>query len=213
MICKHCGYNNEGNSRFCVNCGGDLAGSPAQGNVTPPTPSYTQPNYQQPNYQSNGYQSNGYQSNGYQPNGYQPNGYQSNGYQPNGYQQPGYNPYGGYTPSGITRREIVTCILLSIITCGIYGLYWLSCLADDLNKVSAEPQPTSGGTVVLLSIVTCNIYLFVWLNRAGSQLCRARQMRTGYPGENNGVLYIVLALLTGGIVPYCMIQSELNKLV
>lgn len=149
-------------------------------------------------------------ANNAQPNYTQPNYNQANYNQPN-VNQPGYNAP-GYSPNGIARREIVTCILLSIITCGIYGIYWMVCMVDDLNRASNEPQPTTGGTVVLLSLVTCGIYSFIWMHRAGGQLCRARQLRYGYPGENNSVLYLVLSLLGLGIVSYCLIQSELNKL-
>lgn len=28
----------------------------------------------------------------------------------------------------IQRREIVTAIILSLVTCGIYGIYWFICL-------------------------------------------------------------------------------------
>lgn len=31
----------------------------------------------------------------------------------------------------IKERNIVLCILLSIITCGIYGIYWFCTLTDD----------------------------------------------------------------------------------
>lgn len=186
MFCNSCGHQNADGARFCINCGADMSAATRS--------AYQQPNFQQPNYQQPGYQ---------QPNYQQPN-----------FQQPGYNPYAstGYSPMGISRREIITCILLSIVTCGIYGIYWLMCMVDDLNKACNEPQPTTGGTVVLLTLVTCGIYGFIWAYRAGEQLCRARQARYGYPGENNSVLYLVLSLFGLSIVTYCLIQSELNKL-
>ena len=30
--------------------------------------------------------------------------------------------------SRIPERNIVTCVILSIITCGIYGIYWFICM-------------------------------------------------------------------------------------
>ena len=36
--------------------------------------------------------------------------------------------------------------------------------------------------------------------------------RYGKPIENNSVLYLVLSLFGLGIVNYCLIQSDLNKL-
>lgn len=44
----------------------------------------------------------------------------------------------------IKYRSIPLCIVLSVITCGIYALYWFVCIADDANAV-ANKSDTSGG--------------------------------------------------------------------
>ena len=38
---------------------------------------------------------------------------------------------------------IPMCIILSIVTFGIYGLYWLYCLASDVNTLTGE-EDSSG---------------------------------------------------------------------
>lgn len=124
-------------------------------------------------------------------------------------------PYGAPAPRGrapITSRSIVTCILLTIITCGIYGIIWMISMVDDLNTASYSTNAPSGGTVFLLSLVTCGIYTIIWFVKAGEQVSKAKQYATGVPGSNNGVLYLILMLLGLGIVPYCMIQNELNQI-
>ncbi|MEG1477520.1 MAG: DUF4234 domain-containing protein, partial [Oscillospiraceae bacterium] len=55
------------------------------------------------------------------------------------------------------NRNIALCIVLSIVTCGIYDLYWWACLADEGN-IGAGVPGTSGIGVVLLSFITCGIY-------------------------------------------------------
>ncbi len=46
------------------------------------------------------------------------------------------------------QRSVGIAILLSIITCGIYGIYWLIMLNDETNYVSGHQQDgTSGGVV------------------------------------------------------------------
>lgn len=35
----------------------------------------------------------------------------------------------------VKERNIVVCILLSIITCGIYAIYWFITLTDDTSKL------------------------------------------------------------------------------
>ncbi len=104
----------------------------------------------------------------------------------------------------------MTCILLSIITCGIYGIIWFISLVDDLNTASGHTGETSGGVVFLLSLITCGIYTWVWLYKAGEKVDIIRSYN-GESRSNPSILYIVLALFGLGFVDYCLIQSELNK--
>ena len=55
----------------------------------------------------------------------------------------------------IQERNIALCIVLSIVTCGLYGIYWFICLTNEMNAV-AKVEGTSGGVAFLLSIITCN---------------------------------------------------------
>lgn len=111
----------------------------------------------------------------------------------------------------IQRRDIAVCIILSIVTCGIYGIYWLFCLNEDTNTISAEPYPTSGGMVILLTIVTCGIYGIYWCYKQGEKLDRAAEMR-GAPKSERGILYLVLAIIGLSIVNYALMQDTLNNL-
>ena len=124
---------------------------------------YQQPGYQQQGYQQPGYQQQGgFQQNPYQQGGYQQNAYQQPGYGQNGYQQPGYGqngyPYGYQQPKsrivfGILALLVgglgiqyfyvnkavggIICILLSLVTCGLWyivlliqGIYVLAAMSD-----------------------------------------------------------------------------------
>ena len=62
----------------------------------------------------------------------------------------------------ISRRSIPMCIILSIVTFGIYGLYWLYCLASDVNTLTGE-EDSSGFKVLILSIITLGLYELYWL--------------------------------------------------
>ena len=127
-------------------------------------------------------------------------------------QQPYAASQQAISPAPITKKSIVTCILLSIVTCGIYGIIWFINMVNDLNTASRDTNATSGGMVFLLSIVTCGIYQFVWFFKAGDQVATAKRFATGMPSESNGVLYLILCLLGLGIVSYCLIQNELNQI-
>lgn len=110
----------------------------------------------------------------------------------------------------VRNRSIALCIILTLVTCGIYGLYWLYCLAEDVNLVTARPNGPSGGLVLLLSIVTCGIYSLYWLYRAGDDLDRRRAAQGQVMGHL-GILYLLLAIFGFSIISYALMQSELNE--
>ena len=209
MLCPKCGKNCADGSNFCDGCGTPFAAQQPnqQTNQQPKQQAGQQQNYyynNQNNNQQNGYQQPPYQQNSYQQNGYQQNGYQQNPYQPNGPQ------YGNYR-APVKNRNIALCVVLSIITCGIYGIYWLVCLVDDLNVASGRTGDTSGGMVFLLSLITCGIYGIYWLYIAGEKVAYIKQRNTGEIDSSSSVLYLILGIIGFGIVAYALIQSELNK--
>ena len=109
----------------------------------------------------------------------------------------------------ISKREIVLSIILTFITCGIYGIYWFIVMTDDANKVNNE-NGTSGGMAFLFTLLTCGIYSIYWNYKMGQRLYEAGQ-KHGKAISDNSVLYLVLTFLGLGIVNYCLIQSDLNK--
>ena len=111
----------------------------------------------------------------------------------------------------ITKRSIGVAILLSIVTCGIYGIYWMVVVTDDTNKAINDPNGTSGGIAVLLSIVTCGIYGIYWAYKQGEKLDNAKNMR-GIPSSNSNILYLVLDILGLGIIAIALMQDSLNKI-
>ena len=109
----------------------------------------------------------------------------------------------------VQQRNIALCVILSLVTCGLYGLYWFVCMTDDTNTVANE-EGTSGVLALILTIVTCGIYGLYWAYKCGDKLDKAKVDR-GMPASNGGVLYLILYIF-GGILAYALTQNELNKL-
>ena len=107
------------------------------------------------------------------------------------------------------QRSVGIAILLSIITCGIYGIYWLIMLNDETNYVSG----TSGGVVFLLTLVTCGIYGYYWCYKQGEKLNEAKMQRGIMVDSSASVLYLILSIFGLSIVSYALMQSELNKML
>ena len=116
----------------------------------------------------------------------------------------GYN----YPNPGITPRSIPVCVILSIITCGIYGIYWMIKLNDEINLLAGEPGATSGGMVFLFSIITCGIYGLYWQYKMGEKCDRIKRT-----SGSSGILYLILAIVGFGIISYCLMQDTINKAV
>ena len=115
---------------------------------------------------------------------------------------------GGFAPT-LTKRDIIVAVILSIVTCGIYSIYWFIVMTDDANKVSNDTT-TSGVMAFVLTLVTCGIYGFYWYYKMGKKLYQAGQMY-GKDIADNSIIYILLGVLGFGIVNYCLIQADLNK--
>ena len=137
---------------------------------------------------------------------------QTNNQQPT-YNEPNYqngNQNMGGRPV-VANKSIGVAILLSIVTCGIYGIIWFISMVNDVNKVcNDEHSNQSGGVVFLLTIITCGIYGMVWFYQAGKRMATAGQ-KYGVDISDNSVIYLVLAIFALTIVDYCLLQSDLNK--
>lgn len=111
----------------------------------------------------------------------------------------------------VAKRSVGMALVLSIITCGLYSIYWFIKLTDEINYVSDNTGDTSGGIAFLLTLITCGIYAWFWYYKMGEKLDQA-SLSKGYPTQSKGVLYLVLGILGFGIVSYALMQDSLNKL-
>lgn len=114
----------------------------------------------------------------------------------------GYNanpgtPGSGYTEGPLaTDRSLVMYILLTVVTCGIYGFYFLYCLARDVNVACNGDGETTPGLaqLIIFSLLTCGIYSYYWYYKLGNRLA-ANAPRYGMSFEENGTTVIIWCLL------------------
>lgn len=110
----------------------------------------------------------------------------------------------------IEKRDIAISILLTIITCGIYGIYWFIKLTDDVATLSGDSE-LSGGKAFLFTLLTCGIYGIYWAYKIGKDIFEA-QNKYKVAATDNSVLYLILDIFGLGIITYCLAQNEVNKL-
>lgn len=115
-------------------------------------------------------------------------------------------------PSQVKEKSIGLCVVLSLVTCGLYGLYWLYSIAKDLNELCASQNQEKGpdaGLVVVLSIVTCGIYLLYYFWKAGKMVSSLTYENGTHPSDD-GIVLMVLSFFKLSIVSYCILQSNIN---
>ncbi len=110
----------------------------------------------------------------------------------------------------VKEQNIAVNVILSIVTCGIYGFIWMASLTNDIDTVAENPNRRSGGMVVLLAIITCGLYSIYWWYQNGKLLESANQ-KSNRGGNSNAILYLVLSLVGFSIVNYCIAQADVNK--
>lgn len=148
----------------------------------------------------------------------------ADGKQPGFNSQPNYGqspaPYGAAPQTPIkTDRSIAAYILLSIVTCGIYGLWFFYRLAKDVNTMcTGDGESTPGlAAFILLSMLTCNFYAYYWYYKVGNRLA-ANAPRYGLSFQENGTSVLLWSLVgcitcgIGGLVAMYLIIKNTNAL-
>lgn len=109
-------------------------------------------------------------------------------------------------------RNIWVCLLLSLVTCGLYTIYWMVCANDEINNLS-QTNGTSGIVVILLSFITCGIYGIFWYYQMGTRLSTANALHQQNGTDQLEIIFIILSILGFGLVALMIMQDAINKLV
>ncbi len=110
--------------------------------------------------------------------------------------------------TNIKPRNLVTAILLSFVTCGIYSIYWFIKLTDEMNELSDNEGDASGGMAFLFNLLTCGIYGYYWAYRMGVKRDLLEEK-----SSSSGVIYLILSIVGLQIVAYALAQDAINKVV
>jgi len=96
----------------------------------------------------------------------------------------------------IKYRNIFLVYLFSIITLGIYAIYWAISTKNEINSLGAKIP-----TAWLLIIPIANLYWIYKYSEGFSQKVKK---------DNNTLLWFIAYILVGIVMP-AIVQSELNK--
>ncbi|WP_201756866.1 DUF4234 domain-containing protein [Isachenkonia alkalipeptolytica] len=101
------------------------------------------------------------------------------------------------------KRSIGMMILLTIITLGIYEIYWYVAFQSELKEHTGEGFGGLGHLFV--TIITFGIYYIVWQFLAGKRIAKLG-------GEDFSLLYLLLSLFVLSWINPFIMQSQVNGL-
>lgn len=101
------------------------------------------------------------------------------------------------------KRNLLAMILFTIITFGIYGLYWY--IAFQMELKSKTKQGFGGFAHFLVTLVTFGIYALYWNYAAGKRLA-------SLGAADNSLIYLLISLFGFGWVAHLLMQNQANNL-
>lgn len=111
----------------------------------------------------------------------------------------------------VEKRNIALSVVLTIVTCGIYGIFWYIGIHNDTKYLSGEVG-LSGLQLFIFTVLTCGVYSLYWAYTEGEKLDKLKKDK-GLNSSNSGILYLILSFIGLGIVAYALMQDSLNKMI
>ena len=95
----------------------------------------------------------------------------------------------------LKQRTFWGWFFLTIITFGIYGLYWVYVTTQSINQLArGDNRDFSPALAVVLYIVTCGIYPIIWYYTQGERL-KDSGTRMGVQVTDSGLTYLLWSLV------------------
>lgn len=108
----------------------------------------------------------------------------------------------------INKRRIGACIILSLITFGIYSIYWEYLLVKNTRAIQKDDSSCTGEMFCLIFVPFYSLYW--WFTRG--KLVRDEFSKHGFSASSNETAFLVLALFGLGIVAMAIMQNDFNSL-
>ncbi|HEY7061228.1 MAG TPA: DUF4234 domain-containing protein [Chloroflexota bacterium] len=110
-----------------------------------------------------------------------------------------------------TVRSPGLVLLFSIITCGIYHVYWYFATLSEMAAADHSPTGNSPWLDFLIAVVTLGIYGMYVDYRIGKEIIEMQAERNLRENDTS-VLAVALDLFGLGVVATALQQNELNRI-
>lgn len=122
------------------------------------------------------------------------------------------------TTHEIHERNVLWGLGLSILTFGIYSLYWTYKLHTETNEITGFRHEPPAGRVILFGIITLGLYLIYWSWRQGVKFRNEAERRGSSEAKDCPSLYAILQALTYFVgitwpITLALMQDRLNQIL
>ena len=94
-----------------------------------------------------------------------------------------------------TIRPIPIMLLLNIVTCGIYYIYWIYQTSVEI-KMCSEREDLNPTIEILLGIITCGLYFKYWYYKYGKIVYKELPIKAGINNaEDKTVVLVVIDII------------------
>lgn len=107
---------------------------------------------------------------------------------------------------GFARRNVGSCVILTILTCGIFGIVWLTKICKDLNRLHGDENPVGSEVLMFLFIPFYSVY---WGYAKGKQMYEDSKKRGGNLTDRK-YIYLAMNLMFMQLFTLGFIQTQLN---
>jgi lipopolysaccharide export system protein LptC len=113
----------------------------------------------------------------------------------------------------LKTREPLIVILLSIVTCGIYGIVWMFMMNNEIKQLSPNRNNDVDTIWLVLGILCGFIYYYVWYkwDKQLADITAYKNIRY----NSNFVLWIILSVFVGigFFVMLFQVQDTMNEAI
>lgn len=106
----------------------------------------------------------------------------------------------------VKNRSVATVIILSIVTCGIYGIYWYWCAIHELDSAGKKSNMDPIIQFILLFFYVGGIIFAI---NASENINSIREQK-GLPPKDDKVLWLILFIIFP-IAGIGLVQNAMNE--
>ncbi len=109
----------------------------------------------------------------------------------------------------ISERNVLVCMLLCFLTFGLYHIYWVYKINNEVNYLSGEPNALSGGWVLFWDFFTLGWFSFYWHYIMGERMDRMRWKA----GSGSSILFLIFRIAHVPLINLAIAQFHINHVV